>query len=280
MATNFGKLNFAVSFNPQTAFPLDARCYFENLNDAIAAAASAEAAGSTTTTYYYGQTLVVVDFTSKTTQLYVIQQDNTLKALGQGELDQEALLVMLKAVLVDKDGNALIGSDNKLQLKTINGTSIIGSGDIIISENGIVDLELNDTSENAIANKIVKAAIDDVNKKYTICDTVSDRDAIQASSRFPGMLVYVVDPDVLYRWTGSAWVQLLDQSMFVRLITSIDGMFSQVFNSDHFTIINSKVSLNLSSNVADGEEKAISSNAVFDYVEEKIGVIEDVLSDI
>ena len=280
MATNCGKLNFAVSFNPQTAFPLDARCYFENLNDAIAAAANAGAAGSTTTTYYYGQTLVVVDFTSKTTQLYVIQQDNTLKALGQGELDQEALLVMLKAVLVDKDGNALIGSDNKLQLKTINGTSIIGSGDIIISENGIVDLELNDTSENAIANKVVKAAIDDVNKKYTICNTVSDRDAISASNRFPGMLAYVVDPDALYRWTGSAWVQLLDQSMFVRLITSIDGMFSQVFNSDHFTIIDSKVSLNLSSNVADGEEKAISSNAVFDYVEEKIGVIEDVLSDI
>ena len=280
MATNFGKLNFAVSFNPQTAFPLDARCYFENLNDAIAAAASAGAAGSTTTTYYYGQTLVVVDFTSKTTQLYVIQQDNTLKALGQGELDQEALLVMLKAVLVDKDGNALIGSDNKLQLKTINGASIIGSGDIIISESGIVDLELSDTSENAIANRIVKAAIDDVNKKYTICNTISDRDAIPAANRFSGMLAYVVDLDALYRWTGSAWVQILDQSTFVRLITSIDGMFSQVFNSDHFTIINSKVSLNLSSNVTDGEEKAISSNAVFDYVEEKIGVIEDVLSDI
>lgn len=280
MATNFGKLNFAVSFNPQTAFPLDARCYFENLNDAIAAAASAGAAGSTTTTYYYGQTLVVVDFTSKTTQLYVIQQDNTLKALGQGELDQEALLVMLKVVLVDKDGNALIGSDNKLQLKTINGASIIGSGDIIISESGIVDLELSDTSENAIANRIVKAAIDDVNKKYTICNTISDRDAIPTANRFSGMLAYVVDLDALYRWTGSAWVQILDQSTFVRLITSIDGMFSQVFNSDHFTIINSKVSLNLSSNVTDGEEKAISSNAVFDYVEEKIGVIEDVLSDI
>lgn len=25
---DFGKLNFAVSFNPQTAFPLDARYYF------------------------------------------------------------------------------------------------------------------------------------------------------------------------------------------------------------------------------------------------------------
>ena len=28
---DFGKLNFAVSFNPQTAFPLDARYYFYSL---------------------------------------------------------------------------------------------------------------------------------------------------------------------------------------------------------------------------------------------------------
>ena len=28
---DFGKLNFAVSFNPQTAFPLDARYYFSTL---------------------------------------------------------------------------------------------------------------------------------------------------------------------------------------------------------------------------------------------------------
>ena len=37
---DFGKLNFAVSFNPQTAFPLDARYYFSSLSAAEAAAAS------------------------------------------------------------------------------------------------------------------------------------------------------------------------------------------------------------------------------------------------
>ena len=31
---NFGKLNFAVAFNPQTAFPLDARYYFDSLTTA------------------------------------------------------------------------------------------------------------------------------------------------------------------------------------------------------------------------------------------------------
>ena len=41
MALNFGKLNFSTSFNPTSAFPLDARCYFENLASAQAAAATA-----------------------------------------------------------------------------------------------------------------------------------------------------------------------------------------------------------------------------------------------
>ena len=59
MALNFGKLNFAVSFNPQTAFPLDARSYFESYALAVEAAGKAEEAGSTTSVYYYGQTLVV-----------------------------------------------------------------------------------------------------------------------------------------------------------------------------------------------------------------------------
>ena len=45
---DFGKLNFAVSFNPQTAFPLDARYYFYSLSAAEAAAATAVEVGSRT----------------------------------------------------------------------------------------------------------------------------------------------------------------------------------------------------------------------------------------
>ena len=76
----FGKLNFAVSFNPQTAFPLDARSYFESYEAAAAAAAKADVAGSSTTTYYYGQQVVVVE--NNTATLYVIQPDKTLGELG------------------------------------------------------------------------------------------------------------------------------------------------------------------------------------------------------
>lgn len=80
MAMNFGKLDFAVSFNRQTAFPLDAKSYFESLESANAAAATAQEAGSSDSSYYYGQQVAVVENSVAT--LYVIQPDKTLKEVG------------------------------------------------------------------------------------------------------------------------------------------------------------------------------------------------------
>lgn len=77
---NFGKLNFAVSFNPQTAFPLDARYYFATLADAEAAAASAVEVGSSNGTYFFGENVCVV--TESAANLYIIQPDKTLKPVG------------------------------------------------------------------------------------------------------------------------------------------------------------------------------------------------------
>lgn len=54
MALNFGKANRSIAFDPTSAFPLDARSYFETLFDAEAAAASAKEVGSTDSVYYYG----------------------------------------------------------------------------------------------------------------------------------------------------------------------------------------------------------------------------------
>ena len=76
----FGKLNFAVAFAPQTAFPLDARYYFDSLEAAKAAALSAVEVGSSTGTYFYGENVVVVTGSSAT--LYLIQPNNTLKEVG------------------------------------------------------------------------------------------------------------------------------------------------------------------------------------------------------
>ena len=80
---NFGKLDFNISLKPTSAFPLDARCYFESKSDADAAAATAEEAGSTNTIYYYGQKLVVVE--NGTATWYTIQPDKTLKKDGSGD---------------------------------------------------------------------------------------------------------------------------------------------------------------------------------------------------
>lgn len=76
----FGKLNFAVAFNPQTAFPLDARYLFNTLAEAQEAAQGAVEVGSAEGTYFFGQNIVVVENQEAT--LYVIQPDKSLKPVG------------------------------------------------------------------------------------------------------------------------------------------------------------------------------------------------------
>lgn len=92
MAT-FGKLNFAVAFNPQTAFPLDARYYFDTLVAAQEAAAGAVEVGSSTGTYFFGQTVVVVE--SNVATLYVIQPDKTLKPVGSTPLGDDKSIAIV-----------------------------------------------------------------------------------------------------------------------------------------------------------------------------------------
>ena len=47
-------------------------------------------------------------------------------------------------------------------IKTINGETILGEGDITIQAGGTVDTEMSDTSENAVQNKVIKKYIDDL----------------------------------------------------------------------------------------------------------------------
>lgn len=123
----FGKLNFAVAFAPQTAFPLDARYYFDSLAAAEAAAASAVEVGSSTGTYFYGENVVVVTGTSAT--LYLIQPDKTLKEVG--------------AVPVG-DGKSIEVVDGKIAIKGF-GTAEVGA-QLTIGNNGEVTWVKPDTS--------------------------------------------------------------------------------------------------------------------------------------
>lgn len=76
---DFGKLNFSISFNRTSAFPLEANSYFTDLEQAEAAAQTAVEPGSADSTYYIGQTLTVADETD--CNLYIIKPDQSLKRL-------------------------------------------------------------------------------------------------------------------------------------------------------------------------------------------------------
>ena len=102
MSMEFGKLNFSVSFNPTSAFPLDARSYFESYAEAEKAAELAVAAGSAESVYYYGQTLVVVE--NDKAKFYIIQPDNTLSAV-EGSSGETEVPVNSDLFEKDKNGN-------------------------------------------------------------------------------------------------------------------------------------------------------------------------------
>lgn len=110
---DFGKLNFAVSFNPQTAFPLDARYYFSSLTAAEAAAAAAVEVGSSDGTYFYGENVCVV--TESSADLYIIQPDKTLKAVGSVVLgDDKSIEIVDGKVTLKGFGSATAGQQPRI----------------------------------------------------------------------------------------------------------------------------------------------------------------------
>ena len=127
----FGKLNFAVAFNPQTAFPLDARYYFDSLSAAQTAAQGAVEVGSASGTYFFGQTVVVVE--SSVATLYVIQPDKTLKPVGSTVLgDGKSITVVDGQVQLVGFAEAQpgqqprIGSNGSLEWYTPDGSTVEG----------------------------------------------------------------------------------------------------------------------------------------------------------
>lgn len=129
---DFGKLNFSVSFNPTSAFPIDARCYFEGdtaLTDATAAAAKAEEVGSTNTVYHYGMKLLVNQNGVYT--WYEITPQKTLKeeASGTGggvDFTTDETLTLKDGVLKVNTTNNVSG-DNTLPITSAAVHTQIGN---------------------------------------------------------------------------------------------------------------------------------------------------------
>ena len=131
---NFGKLNFSVSFNRTSAFPIEANSYFESLAAAQEAAATAVAVGSAESTYYIGQTLTVVE--NGASKSYIIQPDKTL-----GDYVTTEQLASKQDILV-----------SGTNIKTLNGESLLGSGDIQIQGGGVGKADTNSGGTGEIFN--------------------------------------------------------------------------------------------------------------------------------
>ena len=176
MAMNFGTLDFAVAFNRQTAFPLDAKSYFEILELATAAAASAQEAGSSETTYYYGQTIAVVADSKAT--LYVIQPDKTLKEVG-GNIainenvfakDEDGALNLLGFADAVAGAQAVKSSDGKISWVKPDTTTVEGLSTAIESLKTTVGDENSGLVKQVAENK---AAIDTLNGDKNISGSVA-----------------------------------------------------------------------------------------------------------
>ena len=176
MAMNFGTLDFAVAFNRQTAFPLDAKSYFESLEAAKAAAASAQEAGSSETTYYYGQTIAVVADSKAT--LYVIQPDKTLKEVGGNIAINENVFVKGSDGTLDLLGfaNAAGGAqlvkteDGKISWVKPDTTTVEGLSTAIESLKTVVGDDTKGLVKQVAENK---AAIDTLNGDKTVSGSVA-----------------------------------------------------------------------------------------------------------
>ena len=179
MAMNFGTLDFAVAFNRQTAFPLDAKSYFESLELATAAAASAQEAGSSETTYYYGQTIAVVA-NSKAT-LYVIQPDKTLKEVGGNIAINENVFVK------DSDGT----------LDLLGFADAVGGAQLVKTEDGKISWVKPDTTtveglSTAIAS--LKTTVGDENSGLVkqVAENKAAIDTLNGDKNISGSVAYQI----------------------------------------------------------------------------------------
>ena len=161
MALNFGKLNFSTSFNPTSAFPIDARQYFESYASAQAAAQTAVEAGSADSIYYIGMPLVVVEGGVAT--LYVINGDKTLKPVGSSvEVDEKTIVFNDGKLTLDGFADATTGqqpriaSDGTLEWYTPDTSSVSGLQEAV----GQLQTDVDALESNLADNYYNKTEID------------------------------------------------------------------------------------------------------------------------
>lgn len=150
MALNFGKVGFSVSFNPTSAFPIDARSYFESLEAAQLAAASAKPVGSKDSVYYYGQTLVVVENNLAT--FYMIQTDGTLVSVGGNGDAPVSITVNPKQFEYDEFGNLSLKGFNEAEINSLLSIGADGTLTYVKPVDAYTKTETDEKIAEAVAN--------------------------------------------------------------------------------------------------------------------------------
>lgn len=123
------------------------------------------------------------------------------------------------------DGTRLVELTTFPQLKTINGNTIIGNGDITIDTEGqtiSIDTELDPSSPNAIANSAVATAIDELQQSIADCVNVVLvtiwTDAI-IDDGVEGSYAYSPTERKLYHRESGNWVRTTPQTdtLYIRM---------------------------------------------------------------
>lgn len=159
MSLNFGKMDFAVSFSPMTAFPLDARSYFESLAAAEAAAAQAVEAGSAEGTVYFGQTVTVVE--NGVAQMFQVQPDGTLGEIGgKIEIDEKQFVIDEETGKLNLYGfaNAVAGAQLVVEEVEVEGEKVKQlkwvKPDTTTVDGLATAIENLETAQGALADKV------------------------------------------------------------------------------------------------------------------------------
>ena len=285
MAMNFGTLDFAVAFNRQTAFPLDAKSYFESYDSAVAAAQAADEAGSKKSVYYYGQVVSVVE--NGTAKLYIIQPDKTLKEAG-GEIvinenvfakDENGELDLLGFAAATAGAQLVKGSDGKISWVAPSGTTVEGLDTrLTVVENAINGtgegetrvpglVEKVGTLETNLANVYTK---EEVNQKLS--SVLNYKGSVDNYSDLPadavkGDVYNVKNADTVHgvkagdnvAYDGTSWDVLAGTIEMSGYLTKTEAETTYVAKEEGKTLISADLIEKLTNMNADGEKNVINA---------------------
>ena len=175
MALDFGKLNFSTSFNPTSAFPIDARTYFEDYDLALAAAKTAEAAGSSNTVYYIGQIFTVyADGEVAAYQVTGAKDETALIKLASttasGDLASDVAALQSQVAAVRSDINGIK-----------DGTTVVGKASADADGNVISETYATQTTVSGIDGRLTTAEGEIDTLQTTVGEHTSDISALEAN---------------------------------------------------------------------------------------------------